>query len=174
LVSHIHGVAHCLNKSTYLAISIHIVYYYYISHVSIEPLIRQYATAFDGTPKTSFPIELFDSLFATTFHITKEEFNPGFEQKLENKWMHTIIDRAQVKSTHEAYMEKGTSLTLVHCNEIGIGLVDCEFMLKNSDEETKVRLVFTIRDHKIVHAKTVDSSTAVLRAQVGETIWRSN
>jgi len=139
---------------------------------SIEPLIRQYATAFDGTPKTSFPIELFDSLFATSFHITKEEFNPGFEQKLENKWMHTTIDRAQVKSTHEAYMAKGTSLTLVHCNcnEIGIGLVDCEFMLKNADEETKVRSVFTIRDHKIVHAKTVDSSTAVLRAQVGETL----
>ena len=66
-------------------------------------------------------------------------------------------------------MAKGTSLTLVHCNEIGIGMVDCEFILKNADEETKVRLVFTIIDHKIVHGKTVDSSTAVLRAGVGET-----
>jgi len=87
---------------------------------SIEPLIRQYAAAFDGTPKP-FPTQLFDSLFATTFHITKEEFNPGFEQKLENKWMHTTIDREQVKSTHEAYMAKGTYLTLVHWIAMKLG-----------------------------------------------------
>ena len=61
---------------------------------SIAPSIRQYASAFDGTPRP-FPTELFDSLFAPTFHITKEEFNPGFEMKLENKYMYTTIDRDQ-------------------------------------------------------------------------------
>jgi hypothetical protein len=41
---------------------------------SIEPSIRQYVAAFDGTPKP-FPADLFDALFAPTFHITKEEFS---------------------------------------------------------------------------------------------------
>ena len=63
---------------------------------SMEPAIRQYAAAFDGTPKP-FPTELFDSLFAPTFHITKEEFNPDFEMKLENKYSYETIDREQVK-----------------------------------------------------------------------------
>jgi hypothetical protein len=95
--------------------------------------------------------------------------DPDYQLNLENKYAHTTIPRDQIKQTHEAYMTKGTTLTLVHCNEIGMGIVDTQFILQNSDEETNVRLVFTIKDHKIVHGKTVDSSTSVLRAQVGET-----
>lgn len=131
---------------------------------SIEPVLRQYAAAFDGTPKP-FPSDLFDSLFSPTFHITKEEFNQDWGLKLENKYIMENIDREQVRKTHEEYMAAGTSLTLVHCNVIGLNSIDAEFLLKNANEETKVRMVFTTRDKQIVHGRTVDSTTSVLRAR---------
>lgn len=136
---------------------------------SVEPVIRQYAAAFDGTAKP-FPSNLFDALFATKFHITKEEYNPDFYLKLENKYSYETIDREQVKKTHEAYMAKGTTLTLEHCNEIGMNSIDVSFLLKNVDEETKVRIVFTIKDKQLLHGRTADSTTSVLRAQVDATL----
>jgi len=136
---------------------------------SVEPSIRQYAAAFDGTPGKPFPTDLFDSLFAPTFHLTKEEYNQDYDLKLENKYGYETINREQVKQTHEAYCAKGTTLTLEHCNVIGLNSVDAAFLLKNADEETKVRVVFTIRDKQIIQGRTVDSATSVLRAQVEAT-----
>mmetsp|Transcript_6256 Transcript_6256/g.15573 ORF Transcript_6256/g.15573 Transcript_6256/m.15573 type:complete len:216 (-) Transcript_6256:166-813(-) len=137
----------------------------------VKAALQRYIVAFNKGG--AFPQKEFDDIFAANFHVTKEEYNEGFEHRIENKYNYCIISRDDIRKTHEGSHSKGTTVKLSQCNLIGIRCLNAKLHMKNGEDESKVNMVFTVKDGKIAHGREVDTATSFLRAGADAflTIW---
>lgn len=125
--------------------------------------IKRYITAFNSGG--AFPRDEFDAVFTANFYVTKEEYNQDFGMKVGNKYGYRTITRDEIKKAHEDHHSRGTTVTLTRCNLIAIKCLSAELKMKNNEEESTVKMVFTVKDGKIVHGREVDTVTSILRAR---------
>ena len=84
-----------------------------------EPALRQYIAAFDGTQKDFSEVEpLFDALYHTDFTLTDEVYNTDHHLELSDKYGYETLSRDEVKEMHNAYLSKGSTVTIVHFRKI--------------------------------------------------------
>ena len=114
--------------------------------VQFELALRKYIAAFNGTRNIS--TDEFKSRFDNLHH-------KYFTYELRSK---DHLTREQVFQSEAIKLVKGTKVTLISLQEVGLGCVDIKLRLEKGKKETIVRVVSVIDANKIVASREVKES----------------
>ena len=113
-----------------------------------EASLRHYWSMFNGTKKDFSEVE---SQFELTFH---EQFTHIFQDG-------RILTREETKQHHTNHLAKGSIISIIHFKVVSPDYADVQFSVKNDEECQVFRVLFTIKDNKLLKAQLVDVDTVM-------------